>query len=144
MLDTGLARTNTGARVFGALKGAVDGGLNVPHEDKRFPGFDETNDDPEEAMDTEVLASYIKGGHVSEYMEELEEEDPELFAKQFSRYQAEGLGSGDLEEMYDKVFAAIRESPLRKNKNTGKIEIEYLSNLECKHFLSRGVAFVKL
>ena len=30
-LDVGLARTTTGARVFGALKGAVDGGLDIPH-----------------------------------------------------------------------------------------------------------------
>ena len=30
-LDVGLARTSTGARVFGALKGAVDGGLDIPH-----------------------------------------------------------------------------------------------------------------
>lgn len=30
-LDVGLARTTTGARVFGALKGAVDGGLEIPH-----------------------------------------------------------------------------------------------------------------
>jgi len=119
ILDSGLARTNTGARVFGCLKGAVDGGLNVPHTEKRFPGFDETNDDPEDAMDTEMLASYIKGGHVSEYMEELEEEDPELFQKQFAKYSAEGLGSGDLEDMYDEVYAAIRENPLKKTKNEG-------------------------
>lgn len=39
-LDVGLARTTTGARVFGAMKGAVDGGLNVPHSLKRFPGYD--------------------------------------------------------------------------------------------------------
>ena len=30
-LDVGLARTTTGAKVFGALKGAVDGGLEIPH-----------------------------------------------------------------------------------------------------------------
>ncbi|GFU02018.1 60S ribosomal protein L5 [Nephila pilipes] len=30
-LDVGLARTTTGARVFGAMKGAVDGGLDIPH-----------------------------------------------------------------------------------------------------------------
>ena len=30
-LDIGLARTSTGARIFGALKGAVDGGLDIPH-----------------------------------------------------------------------------------------------------------------
>lgn len=39
-LDVGLARTTTGARVFGALKGAADGGLNIPHSTKRFPGYD--------------------------------------------------------------------------------------------------------
>ena len=30
-LDVGLARTTTGARVFGALKGAADGGIDIPH-----------------------------------------------------------------------------------------------------------------
>lgn len=30
-LDVGLARTTTGARVFGALKGAADAGLEIPH-----------------------------------------------------------------------------------------------------------------
>jgi len=29
-LDVGLCRTTTGARVFGALKGALDGGLDIP------------------------------------------------------------------------------------------------------------------
>lgn len=38
-LDVGLNRTTTGARIFGALKGAVDGGLNIPHSVKRFPGY---------------------------------------------------------------------------------------------------------
>ena len=30
-LDAGLARTTTGNKVFGALKGAVDGGLSILH-----------------------------------------------------------------------------------------------------------------
>lgn len=30
-LDIGLARTTTGARIFGVMKGAVDGGIEVPH-----------------------------------------------------------------------------------------------------------------
>merc|ERR1712004_31699 len=36
-LDVGLARTSTGAKVFAAMKGAVDGGLDIPHSEKRFP-----------------------------------------------------------------------------------------------------------
>lgn len=31
-LDVGLARTTTGSRVFAAMKGAADGGLEVPHK----------------------------------------------------------------------------------------------------------------
>merc|ERR1712033_160386 len=42
-LDIGLYRTTTGARIFGAMKGAVDGGLDIPHSSKRFPGYN--NDD---------------------------------------------------------------------------------------------------
>ncbi|KAK2084692.1 60S ribosomal protein L5 [Saguinus oedipus] len=39
-LDAGLARTTTGNKVFGTLKGAVDGGLSISHSTKRFPGYD--------------------------------------------------------------------------------------------------------
>jgi large subunit ribosomal protein L5e len=39
LLDVGISRTTTGARLFGAMKGACDGGLDVPHSNKRFPGY---------------------------------------------------------------------------------------------------------
>ncbi|XP_004310188.1 PREDICTED: 60S ribosomal protein L5-2-like [Fragaria vesca subsp. vesca] len=39
LLDVGLVLTTTGNRVFGALKGALDGGIDVPHSEKRFAGF---------------------------------------------------------------------------------------------------------
>ena len=72
-LDVGLKRTSTGSRVFGAMKGASDGGIFIPHNEKRFPGYD-----PEaKELDAEVLKKYIFGGHVAEYMESLEEEDDE-------------------------------------------------------------------
>jgi len=38
ILDVGLARTTTGNRVFGAMKGAIDGGIFIKHNNKRFPG----------------------------------------------------------------------------------------------------------
>ncbi|GLT71150.1 hypothetical protein SLA2020_431870 [Shorea laevis] len=40
LLDVGLIRTTTGNRVFGALKGALDGGLDIPHSEKRFAGLE--------------------------------------------------------------------------------------------------------
>ena len=72
-LDVGLKRTSTGSRVFGALKGASDGGIFIPHNEKRFPGYDPESKE----LDAEVLKKYIFGGHVAEYMESLEEEDDE-------------------------------------------------------------------
>ncbi len=72
-LDVGLRRTSTGSRVFGAMKGASDGGIFVPHSEKRFPGYDIESKE----LDAEVLKKYIYGGHVAQYMESLEEEDDE-------------------------------------------------------------------
>jgi len=39
ILDVGIRRCTTGAKIFAALKGAVDGGLDIPHSNVRFPGF---------------------------------------------------------------------------------------------------------
>jgi len=72
-LDVGLKRTSTGSRVFGAMKGASDGGIFIPHSEKRFPGYDSESKE----LDSAVLKKYIYGGHVAEYMESLEEEDEE-------------------------------------------------------------------
>ena len=72
-LDVGLKRTSTGSRVFAAMKGASDGGILIPHSEKRFPGYDpETKE-----LDADVLSGYIRGSHVAEFMESLEEEDDE-------------------------------------------------------------------
>ncbi|TCD69672.1 60S ribosomal protein L5 [Steccherinum ochraceum] len=106
-LDVGLKRTSTGSRVFGALKGASDGGIFIPHNAKRFPGYDVESKE----LDAETLKKYIYGGHVAEYMESLEEEDDERFKKQFSTYLADGIGSEDIEEIYTNAYAAIREDP---------------------------------
>jgi large subunit ribosomal protein L5e len=109
-LDAGLKRTSTGSRVFGAMKGASDGGIFVPHSEKRFPGYDPES----KSLDAEVLKKYIFGGHVAEYMESLEEEDDERFKKQFASYLADGVGSEDIEEVYTNAYAAIREDPVFK------------------------------
>ncbi|KAJ1309195.1 hypothetical protein OPQ81_004864 [Rhizoctonia solani] len=115
-LDVGLKRTSTGSRVFGALKGASDGGIFIPHSEKRFPGYDNES----KSLDAEVLKKYIFGGHVAEYMESLEEEDDERFKKQFSTYLESGVGSEDIEEIYTNAYAAIREDPSFKPTDKDK------------------------
>jgi len=106
-LDTGLTRTTTGNKVFGALKGAVDGGLDIPHSTKRFPGYDNEEDN----FDAETHCKYIFGGNVAEYMDALKEKDEEAYAKQFSQYIKNGVDSESLEAMYEKAHEAIRADP---------------------------------
>lgn len=107
MLDIGLARTTTGAKVFGVLKGALDGGLDIPHSEKRFVGYDRES----KSLDGETLKKYIFAGHVGEYMEHLKDEDSEKYSAHFARFSKEGVDSDDLEDLYKKVHAAIRKDP---------------------------------
>jgi len=119
-LDVGLNRTTTGARVFGALKGAVDGGLEINHSITRFPGYDEESDD----FNAEVHRGHIFGKNVGEYMRALAEEDEDAFKRQFSKYIKAGITPDTVESMYTKAHAAIREGPetleVSKEKFKGK------------------------
>jgi len=116
VLDVGLQRTTLGARIFGALKGAVDGGLDVPHSENLFPGFEPDQDEEEQEELAEVLSKYIHGGHVGEYMTDLEDEDEDTYKMQFAAYIEEGLDEDSLEEYYKKVHAAIKADPSPKAK----------------------------
>mmetsp|Transcript_77198 Transcript_77198/g.133886 ORF Transcript_77198/g.133886 Transcript_77198/m.133886 type:complete len:317 (+) Transcript_77198:81-1031(+) len=112
ILDVGIRRTCVGARMWGALKGAVDGGLHVPHSAKNFPGFkpaEEKGQDPE--YDAEAHKERIFGGHVKEYMEMLQEEDPTKYEAHFAKYIAAGIEADGMEEMYSGAHEKIREEP---------------------------------
>ncbi|GKV29306.1 hypothetical protein SLEP1_g38243 [Rubroshorea leprosula] len=110
LLDVGLVRTTTGNRVFGALKGALDGGLDIPHSDKRFAGFGKES----KQLDAEVHCKYIYGGHVAAYMRTLMEDEPEKYQSHFSEYIERGIEADDVEALYKKVHAAIRADPTTK------------------------------
>jgi len=118
LMDVGLRRTTTGARIFGALKGACDGGLDIPHNERRFPGTEAVG--PDYTADAEIHKKYIFGGHVGEYMESLQEDDEEAYQKQFSRYIEAGVGPDDLEELYTNVHKGIRENPFLKREALAK------------------------
>jgi len=107
ILDIGLTRTTTGNRVFAAMKGAVDGGIHIPHNEKRLPGWDKESS----KMDAEQLRSRIYGCHVAEYMAKMKEEDEEKYNAHFSVYLKQGIDASNIEEKYKKVHAAIRADP---------------------------------
>jgi large subunit ribosomal protein L5e len=133
-LDVGLIRTTTGNRVFGAMKGACDGGLHVPHNEKRFPGFHvikaevvtnkrgkkveaETEGKKTEYKPEEHKA-HIFGDHVQTYYDLLKKGDAAVFKKQFSKW-TECLTASkakNLKELYTKAHSAIRANPVFKKK----------------------------
>jgi len=113
-LDVGLTRTTTGSRVFGILKGAVDGGLDVPHREKRFPGaYGKVpgDDDSKEGFEADVHRKYIFGGHVAEYMKQMSESSEDKYKAHFSKYIAAGINADNMEEMYANAHKAIRANP---------------------------------
>merc|ERR1712114_126613 len=101
------------------MKGAVDGGINIPHSNKRFPGFDKENGD-DGKLDADVHRAHIFGQHVADYMNHLMEEDEEAYKKQFSRYIKLGVTPDSIEGVYKKAHAAIRANPghVKKAKST--------------------------
>ncbi|KAJ3207968.1 60S ribosomal protein L5 [Dinochytrium kinnereticum] len=111
-LDVGLRRTTTGSRVFGVLKGAVDGGLDIPHSENRFPGWDAGS----KALDAETLNRYIFAGHVADYMEYLEEDDEDSYKRQFSRFIEKEITADSLEDLYTAAHEKIREDPTAQPK----------------------------
>lgn len=112
ILDVGIITTSTGSRVFGALKGATDGGLDIPHSEKRFPGYDRDS----KKYDADVHKERIFGEHVAEYMRYLIEEDATKYKTHFKEYIAAEVEPDDVEELYQKVHQKIREDPVAKAK----------------------------
>lgn len=120
-LDVGLRTTTTGHRVFGALKGAADAGLDIPHNDKRFPGYN--RDD--KSYDAEVHRDRIMGVHIGDHMKELEEDDPEMLASHYAKYSEAGISGDDIEELVEKVHEAIREDPSPAEKKEYKFDPKF-------------------
>ena len=89
VLDIGLKSPTKGTKVFAALKGAVDAGLNIPHGDAILP--DENR---------------IKGEHIAKYAESLDDEE---LKKKFSQYIKNGLSPADLPDHFEKVKQKIDE-----------------------------------
>lgn len=89
ILDIGLKSSTRGAKIFAVLKGAVDAGLNVPHNDIVLPADER-----------------IRGEHVVTYAESLSDEEVE---KKFSHYIKNGLSPKDLPDHFESIKQKIEE-----------------------------------
>jgi len=117
-LDVGLRRTSTGARLFAIVKGACDGGLNVPHSETRFAGYDEEA----KKLDAAVLRKYIFGGHVADYMRSLKEDDEAAYNSRFSKFIKNKVTADSLEALYTKAHKAIRDAPEAQKKAAKQVK----------------------
>jgi large subunit ribosomal protein L5e len=130
LMDVGIQRTTTGARIFAVLKGACDGGLNIPHNTKRFAGYSRgkveavtnkrgkavDNEKTAATYNAKVMRDRIFGAHVNTYMNQLKKEDAARFKRQFSQWE-KCLADAKVkscEELYKKVHEAIKKDPSRK------------------------------
>lgn len=90
ILDIGLHTPSKGARVFAAMKGFVDAGVEVPHDESILP--DE---------------SRIRGEHIAKYAETLSTENPEKYSRHFSEYLARNLPPQRLPEHFEETKEKI-------------------------------------
>ena len=90
--DTGLQMPSRGARVFAALKGVVDAGVMVPHDENVLPS------EPR-----------ISGQHIVDYANKLSS-NPETYQRRFSEYLSRNLRPEQLSEHFSKVKEKIVSS----------------------------------
>lgn len=102
VLDIGLRRVSKGARIFGALKGAVDAGIEVPHSEEILPSD-----------------SRIRGEHIASYAKQLST-DPERYHAQFSLYLSKKLKPDDIPSAFEKVKEKIANLEKRSQKEAAK------------------------
>ncbi|MFQ6094986.1 MAG: 50S ribosomal protein L18 [Candidatus Bathyarchaeia archaeon] len=88
VLDIDMHSPSKGSRVFGALKGFIDAGIEVPHDEEILP--DEQR---------------IEGRHIADYAARIASSDKELYSRMFSRYLAASLAPEEI----PKHFAEVKE-----------------------------------
>ncbi|WP_409199544.1 50S ribosomal protein L18 [Methanobrevibacter sp. DSM 116169] len=90
ILDVGLKSPIKGSKIFAALKGAIDAGLEIPHGESVLPSDDR-----------------ITGEHIANYAESLSEDEVK---KLFSKYLEKGLQPVDLPKNFDETKNKIDET----------------------------------
>jgi len=125
-LDLGLTRSTIGNRVYGAMKGACDGGLHVPHSVKKFPGFEKEEGQKKGQYNAEVHMDRIYGCHVDEYMDKLKEKSEDDYNKQFGKWDKclKANKVETVEDLFKSLHQKVRANPVYKptKKNAEKVQ----------------------
>ena len=90
ILDLGLFYHKN--RVLAAAKGAIDGGLDIPHRDRFFP---------------EGIEDRVNGMHIENYAKELKKNDPERFEATFSGYKKNKVDPAKISQLVSSTMKNI-------------------------------------
>jgi large subunit ribosomal protein L18 len=90
ILDIGKRRSILHSKIYATLKGAIDGGLNIPAQESIFPS-------PER----------IKGEHIKNYAEKLLKENKEKYDKVFSFYIKNNIKPEKLPDHFQDIKSNI-------------------------------------
>lgn len=96
VLDIGLVAPTKGAKVFAALSGVLDAGVDVPHDEEK------------------MVKERMEGKHIAEYGKSLSS-DSEIYSAKFSKYMEQKLAPEKLPEHFAKVKADIIKSFEKKS-----------------------------
>jgi len=126
ILDIGTTKPTTGNRVFGALKGACDGGLHVPHSVTKYPGYFREEGQKKGTYDAETHKARIMGSHIDGYMDELRENEDD-FNKQFGKWNKclQSAKVENCEALFKKIHEGIRKDPVHKKVEHKKQAVKY-------------------
>lgn len=90
IVDLNRYKITTENRLLAAMKGAIDAGLELPHDKKVLP-----------------KSKRVVGSHIAEYAAKLQSEDPGKYQSYFSVYLANGIAPEKLVEHVEAVKATI-------------------------------------
>jgi len=109
ILDIGLKRPTPGAKVFAVLKGVADAGVNIPHDPKKFFGYDAKKKE----LNSEKLKDRIMGITLAKYAAEQVKNSATQHFSQFNN-----AATGMTPEMYPALVAqaikAIHKDPKKR------------------------------
>jgi len=89
VVDIGLNVSIKGSVLYAAVKGAIDGGLDIPFSESIVPAEDR-----------------IRGVHIAKFAESIKK-DKDKYTRQFAKYLKDGIEPEKLPEHFDAVKAKI-------------------------------------
>merc|ERR1712196_219101 len=122
------------------MKGACDGGLHIPHNIKKFPGFSKSDDNKKGEYVHEAHKDRIFGCHVDEYMDKLKEESTDAYNKQFGKWDKclKKAKCETVEDLFTKIHESIRKDPSFKKVEHKKQPVKYSNKQKTLVKTSKG------